>query len=312
MFEPRFPAALDSTILSTFGRCNFQAFLEYVCGMRIEHSFDLHVGKAWAHGLEVTRKDFYFNGLSEFEAIRNGIDVLEADYGPDRPDEVKNLPRMIDAFKLYFRVWPLDNENGLVPVENGVECRFKLPLPGLLHPDTGEQLFYAGRYDIKCIEKGNFDPFDAYEDVSGIWLVDDKCNKKPFGNWRADFDLSIQMLGYCNSNLINCPNDHTEGVRVRRCFVGYKELSSDNFHEVPIRWNRETLQDAWVTIQQRAEKLVMAYLTFKSGAYAETEAFPKNFGNACTEYGGCAFRPVCLHNALPEYQEIRWNPLDWG
>jgi len=311
MFEPRFPAALDSTIISTWKRCQYQAFLKHFCGMQIEDSWDLHVGKAFAHAMEVVRKDFYFNGCSEDVALLNGEDQLIADYGPDRPSEAKNLGRMLAAFRLYHRLWPLDRDNGLVPVKDGVECRFAIPILGVLHPDTGQPLMYAGRYDMKAEEKGGYDPFSDFSEEKGVWLVDEKTAKRPFGNWRADFDLSLQMVGYVKSVQILSPDDHIEGVRIRKLFVGNKELTSDNFHDVPVRFNQNQIDDVWESIRITAEEMVERYKQFLRGNITDLAAYQRAYGNACNEYNGCSYRPICQHHPLPEYQEIRWNPLDW-
>jgi hypothetical protein len=301
-FESTFPAVLDSTIMKDWTRCRFAAYQKYFLGKRsVDGSdHDLVVGGAMASAMEATRKAFYLEGVDEFDALMLGEDVLVEQYGEDQPDSVKSLTKCKAAFKMYFQVYPLDREFGLVPVPDGLEYKFSVGL-GIIHPDTGEELQYAGRFDMLAMEKGGDGFFDMGEGGDRHWIVDEKTTKMLFGqNWMYDYDLDWQMIGYkwATGHLPY----NIEGVKVRKLVLGKKTLNpTTDFPEITIRFDERMVNDWAENMRSIAREMVDSYVIGK---------FSKSFGNACNEYRGCDYRSICMHLPQPGWKVVKWSPLD--
>ena len=67
---PILPAYIDSTMMSAFRSCPRKFYNEFILGLRPPGlSIDLHAGSAFAHCLEVVRKEVFINNLSLAEAL---------------------------------------------------------------------------------------------------------------------------------------------------------------------------------------------------------------------------------------------------
>lgn len=300
-----FPVCIDNTIRKAFTSCPTQAMYRHVLNKRPigNDSVDLLFGASFATGVEVARKSFYVNGAGAEVAIAVGIEAAQAQYGDFRaPDKSnKTLVRLIGALHFYFEQWPL-GEDGLTPVPGGIECMFDIEIP-IVHPDTGETLRYAGRYDMLAN--------DANE---RIHVVDEKTTSRLGDSWNAQWDLDAQMTGYIWSVLhkhgyvIGRPNTLPEGLEVMAQIRGISILLRDYGHvEIPIvrplwmvdRWYRQMLRD----VQRMKE------------AYMREEWDVALNSNSCVAYKRpCDYALLC-RSANPErliesnYQEVVWNPI---
>ncbi len=301
MFDMRFPAVLDSTIMKEWTRCRYSAMQKYFMGKRPAdgNSHDLNVGLAIASGMETTRKLFYMEGMSDFDAIENGILKMIDVYGDDVPESVKSISRCKEIFNLYFKKYPLDNNFGLVPIELGVECKFSFGI-GVNNPDTGDEILYSGRFDMIAKEK-NPDPFFSMSEEEGTWIVDEKTTKMLFGaNWMYDYDLDWQMIGYKWAS--EKMGHKIDGIKIRKLVMGKKRIDPlVDLPEITVRIDDKTVLSWEENMIEIAKDMVHSYNNNK---------FFKSFGNACNEYRGCDFRSICMNLPEPEWKEVRWNPLE--
>ena len=301
MFESKFPAVIDSTIMKEWTRCKQATFQKYFLGKRmVEGNYhDLNVGKSIASAMEETRKCFYVYGQSELDSIENGLRVLVDQYGEDFPDSCKSISKCKEVFYLYFKKYPLDKDFGLVPISSGVECKFSFGI-GIEHPDTGKELMYSGRFDMIAEEKGE-DPFFSMSEENKLWVVDEKTTKMLFGsNWMYDYDLDWQMIGYKWASSKMGYDVH--GVKVRKLVMGKKKINPlTDLPEISIHFNEKTISDWESNMINIANEMVDIY---------KKNEFAKSYGNACNEYKGCDYRSICLNLPQPEWAEVRWNPLD--
>jgi len=267
-----------------------------------DESVDLRFGSAFATGVEITRKAFFQEDLPAKTAIEDGIEAALVAYGdfvaPDKSN--KTAVRLVGALRYYFEQWPL-GEDGLTPVAGGIECMFDIPLP-LTHPDTGEPIRYAGRYDMLATG------------VNGrIYVVDEKTTSRLGNSWNAQWDLDAQMTGYIWSVLYGI------GYRVGKAAIapdvevmaqirGVSILLRDYGHaEIPLvrpiwaidRWYNQMLRDV--------RRMVDSYETGTWDAAL--------YSNACVAYQRpCDYTMLCT-SPNPErhiehnYQTVVWNPI---
>lgn len=300
-----FPMCIDNTIRKAFVSCPTQAMYRHVLNKRPlgDESVDLRFGASFATGVEVARKQFYVYNFDVEGAIQCGIDAAQAQYGdfkaPDKSN--KTLVRLIGALRFYFEQWPL-GEDGLTPVLDGIECMFDIPIP-IQHPDTGQSLRYAGRYDMLAT------------DTNGrIYVVDEKTTSRLGDSWNAQWDLDAQMTGYIWSVLhkhgyeVGQPETVPEGLEVMAQIRGISILLRDYGHvEIPIvrplwmvdRWYYQMLKDV--------HRMVVAYEKKQWDVALNS--------NSCVAYNRPCDYAVLCRSANPErliesnYQEIVWNPI---
>jgi len=307
---PQFPAVLDSTIIKAWKSCPRKCYYEHFCGLREQDpnmSTDLVAGKAFAKGLETARKAFYFGSMSASNAIDEGQIALGMEYGPDRSGEKKNLPRVRNAFTKYFDIWPLDKNSGIVPVEDGVEKSFSIPIPGLFHPDTDEPLHYAGRIDMLGEQKSEIGLLGYDESSGGLYGVDEKTTGSINSTFFTKYDLDWQMLGYHWA--YRQLGLELQGIKVRGIgLTNRKEIDiTQDYKETVVLYNENIISDWFSELLFTANQMLDFYTKNKG-----EDSFPQAFGNACSDYArSCAYKPICSYfHTLPEYQIIRWNPLE--
>jgi hypothetical protein len=289
-----FPEVLDSSMVAAYKSCPQLFFKVYIAQYKSkQEKVDLHAGKAYARGLEVTRRAFYEEGNSPEVAEAKGLAALIQAYGHfDCPaDNPKSLERVAGAFDFTMDHYPLTMNTGfpiLMPGgKRAIEVSFVHPISSD-HPETGHPLLMCGRADMICQYAG------------GNYIEDDKTTKSLGPTWSQQWDLRGQFLtytwGFRNS-----------GFDVRGCLIrGVSILKTKydtqeaicNFSEWEIdRWYGELLE--WVEDMKRDWK---------------TGRWKYNFDRACTEYGGCGFRTVCKAQDegpwLEQYFERRrWDPV---
>lgn len=317
-----FPDILDSTLLAAYKSCPRKFWLEYVQHWKIkEPSVHLHAGASFAKGLEVARNAYYC-GVAEIpvvETLHNngnpirqlswrseaitpangplaealGTGALLASYGDFQcpEDSAKSVSRMAGALEFYFDNYPL-GADGANPItlangRRGIEISFAEPLD-LLHPETGNPLLYCGRLDM------------AAEYAGGVFGEDDKTTSSLGASWSKQWDLRSQFTGYCwGLGRLNIP---LTGFLVR----GISILKTKYDTQQAITYRPKWMIDEWYE---------MTIATVKDMLRDWTNGYWKKvLDHACTDYGGCPFRQVCLssepQNWLDTYYERRsWNPL---
>lgn len=319
MTQLTFPDILDSTLLAAYKSCPRKFWLEYVSHWKAkEPSVHLHAGSAFAKGLEVARNCFY-SGIAETpvqetlldnswrlvwkkeacppgdgplaEAL--GMGGLLAYYGDFQcpEDSAKSATRMAGALEFYFDNYPL-GQDGANPItlangRRGIEISFAEPLD-LLHPETGNPLLYCGRLDM------------AAEYAGGVFGEDDKTTSSLGASWSKQWDLRSQFTGYCwGLKRVGIP---LNGFLVRGVSILKTKYDTQQAVTYRASWQIEEWYEAMTaTVRDMLRDW-------------ESKYWRKVLDHACTDFGGCGFRQVCLsqepQNWLDTYFVRRaWNPL---
>jgi hypothetical protein len=294
MTRPDFPAVIDSSLLATFRSCRYKAMLEYFLHHKpLNPSIHLHAGKAFAAGMERTRECFYIEGLDEDDAVAEGLKTLLVEYGdfvcPE--DSAKSAARMAGAFEYYFSQYPLAEDKCLPAAmpggKKGIEFSFAEPIDET-HPVTGDPLLFCGRLDMLASYAG------------GLYGVDEKTTSQLGASWSKQWDLRSQFTAYCwGSGQAGYP---LAGFIVR----GISILKTKYETQQAITYRPKWMIDRWY--EQMLRDVRDMKQCWESGYW------DYNLDHACTEYGGCIFRKVCLsQNPEPwlatDFERRRWDPV---
>jgi hypothetical protein len=292
--RPPFPRVIDSTMLATFRSCPQKFYQSYMEHWKPQgESIHLVAGRAFAKGLEIARKAFYEEEDAPDVAVGKGLLALAEDYGDfEAPeDSAKRVERVMGALEYYFDAYPLTEDKATPMVmpsgRRGIEFSFAEPLQ-FINPETREPVIYSGRSDMIA----NW--------AEGIYVEDDKTATQLGASWSRQWDLRSQFTGYCwAARKARIP---VAGVLVRG--VSILKTKYDTQQAITYRSDWEIAR--WET--QVIEDLRRIRQAWESGYW------DWNLDHACSEYGGCAFQPICKSPApeqwLPVYFERRqWDPL---
>lgn len=311
-----FPEVIDNTCRSSFRKC--ETYWMYQTINRIKPaspSIHLHAGAAFAKGMEVTRKSFYELGLSADESLVSGINALITAYGDFEPPEGSNktCEKMTSGLISYFDRYRLGEdfvEPYRVPssASRGIEFSFSLPIEDedgkpILHPETGNPILYAGRFDMLGTVVG-----DASLGLAkGTHLiVDEKTTSQLGQSWRAQWALDSQFTGYvwgARSQGLNIIGALIRGISFLKSGHGHEEVVIFRPEWQIERWHRELVRDV---------KRMLA--VYHAGKSAVSQALDKG---VCGNYGGCSFNLLCEspnpENWIPiHFAKNTWNPLERG
>lgn len=282
--EIEFPTYFDNSMLEAHKTCPRKGYYQYFRHLAPRaKSVHLIAGAAFAKGLEVTRKAFYtedsptFNNLDD--SLQIGIPALLNEYGDFYPENSPKTPeRVVEALVEYFQIWNPATDyiqpHRMSDNKPAVEMSFALPL-GVLHPVTGEEILYVGRYDL------------LGEKDKSLWVVDEKTASRLGESWRKQWELRSQFTGYCwAAREYGYP---VVGAVVRGIsFLKYKFGS-----EEAITFRPDHMIDDWL-------KSTRAYIEMLKYHWAR-EFYPQELGSACAQYSGCEYQVLCS----------RRNPEDW-
>lgn len=323
-----FPEVLDSSIINDLKKCpakfDFAHCQDYKGRGTNVH---LHAGGAFAVGCEATRRAFYlgeykylrpaFTGVlpdgteekrpaewltreckpSDRElAIQCGVEALMSSYGDfEAPDygsgSAKTLDRMAGALIFYWDNYPLNHDSAfpiMLPGEKrGIEFNFTEVLP-IDHPDTGNPLLYTGRLDAVL----NF--------AGGHWGFDEKTTTSLGPTWGGKWALRGQFLGYtwgCRQAGIPIKGIVVRGVSILKTKYEVAESINEYADWHVDQWYSELLE--WI------QDAKLAYLA---------KRWRHNYGDACDDFGGCAFKHVCTSkNPAPwlatQFERRHWDPI---
>jgi len=289
-----FPEVIDSSLIAAFRSCQEKARLEYFEHWKpLAQSVHLVAGAAFARGLEVARKSFYEDGLTPADSLAAGAEALMIAYGDFEcpPDSAKSCERMLGALEFYFDSYPLGAAGGAEPVriagKPAIEFSFIEPIHAT-HPTTGQPLLYSGR-------------FDAIVSYNGLTLgCDEKTASQLGASWPKQWDLRSQFTAYtwgAKQAGIRLDGFLVRGVSILKTKYDTLETITYRPEWQVHRWYEQLLRD--VNAMKTA---------WQSGVW--------NFSldHACTEYGGCLFRSVCLMRdpaqlLRMQYQRRRWDPV---
>lgn len=308
-----FPRVIDATMRSDWLKCPHAFFRRHVCGLaRPRVNVHLHFGGAIARGLEVARRT-YHSTRDTSDALHNACEAIIHFWGdflppeaPTRTEANKTLSAALATIQAYFREWPLDDDPIQIHVHDGkpcVEWSGALPIPGSRHPDTGEPLLYAGRFDM----------IGDYQ--HSVWGLDDKTTSIDPNNdyWRAQWKLRSQFTGYCwLAKEWQLP---LKGFIVRG--IGVQKT------DIKLGWalapRPPWMVDAWLAqLRDDVAAMCAQYHALIWDAPPEHKQlghpFRQSFDNACADFGGCSFLDLCASEHpddwLDTYEVRRWNPLE--
>lgn len=295
--KPGFPKLWDASMVSTLRSCPHKFNLTYLNHWKPKvESHHLHAGAAFARGLEVARRSYYEHSNLETadpqKSVEKGVGALLAAYGDFSPpdDSPKTAARMAGALEFYFSKWPLGADPA-VPARLGdrlgIEFSFATPLP-INHPETGEPLIYCGRADQVCDFAG------------GTYIEDDKTASQLGASWSRQWDLRSQFTGYCWA--ARSAGRRVDGVLVR----GVSILKTKYDCAEAITYRPDWQVDRW--LEQTCRDISRAIKAWQEGYW------DLSLDHACTEYGGCSMRQLCLIQDPQPFLELNfeqrvWNPL---
>ena len=294
MTRPNFPEVIDSSLIAAFRSCPQKAFREYFEHWKgKEPSVHLHAGASYASGLEAARRAFYERNESHEDAVACGAKALLKHYGNfDCPaDSAKSAERTLGAMEFYFSRYPMDTDRakpltlagGRKAIElNGVEA---VDFP---HPVTGNPLQYSWRVDMAV-------------ELNGMKLgEDDKTTSQLGASWPRQWDLRSQFTSYiwgCKRSGIELDGFLVRGVSILKTKYDTLEAITYRPQWMIDRWYEQLLRDL--------KKMVGCW---------EEGYFDYDLDHACTEYGGCHFRNVCLSRDPDQilaamFEQRVWNPV---
>lgn len=294
MIRPPFPEVVDSTIIAAFRSCPQKMFLEFVEHWKNKDpSVHLKAGAAYAKGLETARKAFYEEGRQPEECVALGVGACLADYGdfecPD--DSPKSASRTAGAVEFYFERYPLGEDRAL-PLTLAAGKRAiefgGVEVLDILHPETGNPLQYSWRMDMAV-------------EYNGMRLgEDDKTASQLGGSWSRQWDLRSQFTSYvwgAARNGIPLNGFLVRGVSILKTKYDTLEAITYRPDWQIERWEAQLYRDI--------RRMISCW---------EEGYWDYNLDHACTEYGGCPFRAVCLMREPAQYleqmyQRRRWDPI---
>lgn len=307
---PILPSYIDSTMISAFRSCPRKFYNEFVLGLRPSGiSIDLHAGGAFAHALEVVRKEVFINDRSLADALTRASAAFEIYWGDFEIPEHKaaktgkTRENMWAAVEDYFAKYPPRTDHiqpYFVDGKPTFEFTFGIPLeptqrdsheaPGTdwpKHPVSGEPFMYVGR-------------FDMLGEYMGTPVVeDDKTASTGFyAGWSEKWDLRSQFIGYtwaCQQLGIPVDTVAVRGIGVLKTMIHHAEAIKPYSNHLRAVWLEQLRRDLW--------RIVRCY---------NEDYWDYNLGESCTAYGNCIFIQPCQSTDpapwLKTFDVRRWNP----
>lgn len=278
-----FPMSVTSSILSDYKACPHLFAEKYIRHVYPENeSIHLVAGAAFAAGLQAAREAFYIRGADEDDARLVGFRALLENWREPTGGlrTKKPIDRIADALQAYIDEYPFIVDRiqpAMIEERHGIEFSFALPLP-LNHPVTGDPLLYEGRCDM-------------IGDYEGTLVVTDEKTTGQLGqSWSSNFRLRGQFIGYtwaARASGIPVLGVLVRGIAIRSSGFDFAQ----SVHLYPDHLIDEWYNDMLYTVEQ----MIVDY---------KNDRFPKDYGQSCTSYGGCAFVDRCASrfpDELPGY-----------
>jgi hypothetical protein len=296
-----FPEVIDNTFRETFTLCH-QKFFRQAIQRQVSDipNIHLHAGGSFARGVEVTRRSFYELGKGSTESVALGHAALIEFYGTFDADNgyldhAKSLANMLRAFEDYFFEYQLDKDE-FVPMEieaggkRGIEFSFAVPL-AINHPQTGNPILYAGRFDMLG-KRGDT-----------LWVIDEKTTGQLGTHWSEQWDLNSQFTGYCYAA-------KHYGFPVAGAIIrGVGLLKTKITHQQVIIYRPDWMINRWMTQVLRDVKMMIALWEVDEG---DGSQYDYALGGACTSYGNCAYKKLCMSPNPEDWLAVGFKKSDWS
>ena len=302
-----FPPVLDSTMRSAWLTCPHYFLRRHCQGLTTSDdiSVHLHFGATFASGLEAARRS-YWAGSPQSAAVVDGADAIVKAWGSytfnptKRSEEVKSLDNCLLALTDYFRQWPLDTDAVRIHEFEGEPCiEFSGSWPiGILHPETGDDIVYAGRFDLIG---------DRTDLNNEVWGLDDKTGR--ISDNPEKWTMRGQFTGYCwLASKYGLP---LKGFLVREV----QPLTASIKLNQAVTSRPQWMVDRWFhQLQCDVYDMLDAWQAFREQPGGDESAFSRVLDSGCYTFNRpCEFTPLC--NAeyperwLDTYHVRRWDPL---
>jgi hypothetical protein len=253
--------------------CPMKFFKSYVQNLTLPAiSVHLHAGASYAKGLEVMRQSFYEKGLDAETALVDGSRALLLSYGDFDcpPTSPKTADRMVGALEYYTSEYPLATDYVKPFMAGGkaaLEFTFALELP-IKHPETGEPLIYAGRFDMLGVYQNDM-----------LVVYDDKTASQLGQSWAAKWRLASQFTGYtwaAKQYGFDVQAVVVRGVSILKTQYGTAEVISYRPQWMIDRWYEQLLREV--------KQMIADY---------ESNQWMLSQSDACSSYGGCMYVDLC-------------------
>lgn len=297
---PILPQHIDSTMISCFRSCPRKFYNEFILGLRPSGlSIDLHAGGAFAHAVEVVRREVFIHQRPLSDALLRASAAFEIYWGdfriPDHKTTTKRPDRVWEAVEEYFRQYPPLSDHiqpYFVDGKPTFEFTFAIPLDpddGFpLHPVTGDPFLYTGR-------------FDMMGEYMGLPVI---CDDKTSGtghytNWSEKWDLRSQFIGYTWATQqlgIHADTCVVRGVGILMKSIALAEAIKPYSDGIRRKWLEQIRRDLWRITEMWRE----GYWDY-------------NLAETCTSYGICPYATACQSETpepwLKTFDVRRWNPV---
>lgn len=296
------PTFLDSTMISTFRSCPKKFYWQYMLNLKsLGSNIHLTAGAALASALDAIRQEQakHSTALPVDHLYEVGFKAFLNDWdGPLDEEEIppayqaKNIHNMLAVLEAYINehhpfyddVQPYRLPDGSV----SSEFSFAIPLP-TKHPTTNDPFIYVGRFDM----------LGVYTPSGAACVFDDKTTGSLSTHWTQQWDLRGQFLGYvwaCQQ--LGYPVSHAvvRGTGIMK--------TDTRFLTIPLSYDNHMIERWYLELLDTLELMKMMN---------ERNHWPYNFADACTSYGGCPMKDLCLAREPAQWfsnYEVRvWNPV---
>lgn len=288
---------IDNSMINAFKKCpeHFRR-LYMLRQVPAAPSNALTAGKAFAHGMEITRKLFYCEGETSESAIQKGREAVGIKMqGGNAEESTKTSERMQDALSHYFSKWPLEAYEPIsIEGEPCIERSFSFFLP-VTNPLNGHRFRYVCNPDLVAVH---------IDDPKQAVVIDEKTTSRLGEQWIGQWAMCSQVAGYLYGLSVLGISSRAEihGISILKNTCGTATANIAYTPSVLDDWFKNTV------LQVRA--IAKMYLIGKE------QPAMKVWGEACNSYGRpCDYMQLC-QSPNPEilasdgrFVRNGWHPL---
>lgn len=290
------PLFLDSTMVATFRACPRKFYLTYCHNLKPRGtSIHLAAGAAMAAGLNGARQaqGASLEPLTHEQLLEAAIGPFLAEWGscPSDPEHPKNIHNTFYALELYLERFPpfYDPIQPLRGADGRPTSEFSFAIPlNISHP-RGDPFIYVGRFDL----------LGVYAENNLLVVLDDKTSGSLGSYWLRQWDMRGQFLGYLwalRSLGYDISHVVVRGIGLLKTEILFQTVPLEYPLFLIERWQNELYNTIQLMLHCHAEG-----------------HFPYSFGDACSSYGGCPMKDLCMNKDpdqwLNNYEVSVWNPV---